>query len=396
MELLPGQIRSLQIHMSKQTIRGRNPQNGRPLEITLEDGLVQAIRDGGRDEDAWLSPGLIDLQVNGYGGDDVNLETPDPEVIISLTKRMIATGVTIYLPTIITAAEEKITTALRAIAEARRCSKLVADSVPYVHVEGPSISAADGPRGAHRLEHVRPPSLAEFDRWQDASGGLVGMVTLSPHFTEAEEYISKLSSRGIHIALGHTDASPGKVRRAVEAGARLSTHLGNGIASVIPRHTNVLWTQLAEDRLTATMIADGHHLPADMLKVMIRAKGVARSILVSDAVAVAGLPPGSYDAPVGGRVELHPNGRLSLAGTEFLAGAALPLKDGVARILSMTGISLSDSLSMATENPGRFVGGRGILRVGSPADLIRFTIENGGSRLRIEKVIARGEEWPID
>lgn len=361
----------------------------------MENGLVQAIRDVSRDEDAWLSAGLIDLQVNGYGGDDVNLEKPDPEVIISLTKKMIANGVTTYLPTIITGSEVKIIAALRAIAEARRRSKFVADSVPFVHVEGPNISAADGPRGAHSLEHVRPPSLAEFDRWQDASGGLVGMVTLSPHFAGAEEYISRLSARGIQIALGHTDASANEIRRAVDAGARLSTHLGNGIASVIPRHTNVLWTQLAEDRLTATMIADGHHLPADMLKVMIRAKGVPHSILISDAAALAGMPPGKYDSPVGGRVELHPNGRLSLAGTEFLAGAALPLKDGVAHMTSMTGISLSESLSMATENPGRFVGARGVLRVGSPADLICFTIESGGNSLRIERVIARGKEWPL-
>lgn len=382
--------------MSKQTICGRNPHNGKPIEITLENGIIQAISDGSPDEDAWLSPGLIDLQVNGYGGDDVNLDKPDPEGIIALTMKMIATGVTTYLPTIITASEAHIVAALQAIAEARQRSEFVAAAVPYVHVEGPYISPTDGPRGAHRLEHVRPPNLAEFDRWQDASGGLVGMVTLSPHFAEAEEYIAKLSSRGIHIAIGHTDASPDAICRAVKAGARISTHLGNGIAGMIPRHTNVLWAQLAEDSLMATMIADGHHLPDDMLKVMIRAKGIAGTILVSDAVAVAGMPPGIYETPVGGKVELHANGRLSLAGTEFLAGAALPLKDGVAHAVSTLGISLSESLKMATENPGRFVGGIGVLRVGSPADLIRFTMENGGRTLRIEKVIARGKEWPTE
>jgi len=379
--------------MSIQMICGRNPRNGRPLQIILENGLIQTIREGGRDEDAWLSPGLIDLQVNGYGGFDVNIEEPDPEAIISLTKRMIATGVTTYLPTIITASEEKITTALRAIAKARRRSKLVADAVPYVHIEGPSICAADGPRGAHPPEHVRPPSLAEFYRWQRASGGLVGMITLSPHFAGVEEYIAAVTSQGAHIALGHTDVSPAEICRAVDAGARLSTHLGNGIAAVIPRHQNVLWAQLAEDRLTATMIADGQHLPADTLKTMLRAKGTKRSILVSDAVAVAGMPPGTYDTPVGGRVELHQNGRLSLAGTEFLAGAVLPLKDGVARAMSMTGISLANSLSMATENPGRFVGGIGVLRIGSPADLIRFTLGEEGKTLEIERVIVKGQEW---
>jgi N-acetylglucosamine-6-phosphate deacetylase len=377
--------------MSRHTITGRNPQNGRPLAITVDDGLIREIQDGRRDEDVWLSPGLVDLQVNGYGGDDVNHEEPDPEAIVSLTRKMIAMGVTTYLPTIITAAEVRITAALQAIAEARRRSSLVANAVPYVHVEGPSISPTAGFRGAHPVEHVRPPSLAEFDRWQEASGGLVGMVTLSPHFEGMEAYVSALTARGVHVALGHTDASAEEIHRAVNAGARLSTHLGNGIAGLIPRHSNVLWPQLAEDRLTATMIADGHHVPADMFKVMVRAKGFDRCILVSDTVALAGMPPGTYTAPVGGRVELHANGRLSLAGTEFLAGAALPLKDGVARAMSMTGSSLADSLRMATENPGRFVGGLGILRIGYPADLVRFTIERGGTALKIASVIVKGQ-----
>jgi N-acetylglucosamine-6-phosphate deacetylase len=379
--------------MSRLTITGQNPQNGRPLAVTVQDGLIREIQDGRRDEDAWLSPGFVDLQVNGYCGDDVNDEEPDPEAIVSLTKRMVAMGVTTYLPTIITATEVRITAALQAIAEARRRSSLVANAVPFVHVEGPSISPTEGFRGAHPVEHVRPPSLAEFDRWQGASGGLVGMVTLSPHFRGMEAYVSALTARRVHVALGHTNASAEEIHRAVNAGARLSTHLGNGIAGTIPRHSNVLWPQLAEDRLTATLIADGHHVPADMFKVMVRAKGFDRCILVSDTVALAGMPPGTYTTPVGGRVELHAKGRLSLAGTEFLAGAVVPLKDGVARAMSMMGSSLADSLRMATENPGRFVGGLGMLRVGSPADLVRFTIEGQGAAVKIASVIVKGQEW---
>jgi len=218
------------------------------------------------------------------------------------------------------------------------------------------------------------------------------MVTLSPHFENAEEYIAALSSQGIYVAIGHTDATPEQIHRAIDAGATLSTHLGNGSAGLIPRHSNVLWPQLADDRLTATLIADGHHLPNDMLKTVLRAKGIARSILVSDSVALAGMSPGHYETPVGGRVELNDKGRLSLAGTEFLAGAALPLKDGVARAMSYAGISLSESLRMATENPGRFVGGLGVLRVGAPANLIRFAVERDFSTLRIEAVMIKGRE----
>jgi N-acetylglucosamine-6-phosphate deacetylase len=377
----------------KQSISGRNPQDRRPIEVIVDDGRVQAIVPGHDNQEAWLSPGFIDLQVNGYGGDDVNADGVDPDVIYSLTKKMIATGVTTYLPTIITASEEKIIAALRVVDKARRSSKLVADAVPYVHVEGPNISPVDGYRGAHAREHIRPPSLAEFARWQQASGGLVGMVTLSPHWQGVEDYISTLSGDGVYVAIGHTDATPEQIRRAIDAGATLSTHLGNGSAGMIPRHANSLWPQLADDRLTATLIADGHHIPGDMLKTMLRAKGTARCILISDAVAIAGLPPGRYRTSVGGNVELHESGRLSLAGTEFLAGAALPVKDGILRAVSCSGISLAEGLGMSTANPGRFVGGIGTLRPGSAADLIRFTVDRDLNKLNIERIWLKGVEW---
>jgi N-acetylglucosamine-6-phosphate deacetylase len=197
----------------------------------------------------------------------------------------------------------------------------------------------------------------------------------------------------VHVSLGHTDATPEQIHKAVDAGARLSTHLANGTPSTLPRHPNVVWAQLAEDRLTATMIADGRHLPADTLKAMVRAKGVDRSILVSDAVALAGMPPGIYETPVGRRVELQESGRLSLVGTDYLAGAVLPLKDGVAGASKMMGGALRDAVRMATENSGRFAGGRGVLRVGERADLVRFTMEAAGSGLRIKTVVVVRKEW---
>jgi N-acetylglucosamine-6-phosphate deacetylase len=375
------------------TLTGLNPQDGKPIEVTVRDGIIHAITASLDGDDRWLSPGFVDLQVNGYCGADVNLEEPDHHAIVDLTAKMIAAGVTTYLPTIITASEGKITAALRAVAMARRSSKLVAGCIPFVHVEGPHISPLEGYRGAHPPEHVRPPDLAEFARWQQSSDGLVGMVTLSPHYEESEEYIRGLTALGVHTSIGHTHASHQEIRKAVDAGARLSTHLGNGIAGMIPRHTNPIWSQLSDDRLTASFIADGHHLPGDAIKAMVRAKGISRSILVSDSVALAGLPAGIYETPIGGRAELDSNGRLSLAGTEFLAGAALPLKDGIARAMTMIGISLGESIRMATENPGRFAGGVGRMQVGKPADLVQFRIESGGNGLRIERVLVKGREW---
>ncbi|MGO4514851.1 N-acetylglucosamine-6-phosphate deacetylase [Terriglobus sp. 2YAB30_2] len=358
--------------MSGTPILGRDPGTGQCIRVLIEDGTIASIEECEQTTDLWISAGLIDLQVNGYAGFDVNGEDVIPNTVIDLVQAMLATGVTCFAPTIITAPEATILRNLRAIADARKRDSRSAACIPFIHVEGPHISPVDGYRGAHSREFVRPPSLAEFERWQAASGGLVGLVTLSPHFDRSDEYISALVSRGVHVAIGHTHASPEQIQNAVDAGARLSTHLGNGIPQQIARHPNPIWSQLADDRLSASFIADSHHLPAETLKAMVHAKGLERSLLVSDTVALAGMPPGIYTAPIGGRVELSPSGRLSMEGTTTLAGAAIPLVHCIGKAVRMTGRSLSEVLSMATANPGRFACGRGLLQEGVRADLICF------------------------
>jgi N-acetylglucosamine-6-phosphate deacetylase len=209
--------------------------------VLVEDGIITSIEGSDETGDLWISAGLIDLQVNGYAGLDFNGEDIVPQTVVELVEAMLTTGVTCFAPTVITAPEAVILHSLRVIADAREGDSLAAACIPFVHMEGPHISPIDGYRGAHPQESVRPPSLAEFDRWQEACGGLVGLVTLSPHFEESEEYISSLTARGVHVSIGHTHASPEQIRNAVVAGARLSTHLGNGIAPQIPRHPNPIW-----------------------------------------------------------------------------------------------------------------------------------------------------------
>jgi N-acetylglucosamine-6-phosphate deacetylase len=376
-----------------QTLTGRDPHTGGWLTVRCADGRISAIEKGAAGENVWLSAGLIDLQVNGYQGDDLNADDLTVDTVQSLARRMLAHGVTTFLPTLITASEEKIVHNLRIIAAARQADSLLARMIPYVHLEGPHIAAEDGPRGAHPREHVRPPDIAEFMRWQAASGNLVGMVTLSPQYASSSEYIHALSARGVHIALGHTAASEDQIHVAAACGARLSTHLGNGVANVLPRHPNLIWAQLADDRLTASFIADGHHLSADTLTAMLRAKTVARAILVSDLVVLAGLPPGQYVTPVGGRVDLHADGRLNVAGSSYLAGATTKLKDAIAYVATNTGFSLGEAIRMATANPGRFAVTGGALRVGEAADLVRFRWEPGFSTLVLEEVLVEGQAW---
>jgi N-acetylglucosamine-6-phosphate deacetylase len=386
--------------MGETTLTGRDPRSGGCIALTMDKGVITRVESSSAESDLFLSPGLIDLQVNGFAGYDVNSEELTTETIIGLVDVMLSKGVTCFAPTIITAPEEKICHALSVIAQARRTQSRVAACIPFIHLEGPHISPLDGYRGAHPADAVRPPSIPKFERWQRLAEGHIGIVTLSPHFSESTAYVAALVKQGIHVAIGHTHASPEQICQAVDAGARLSTHLGNGIALEIPRHRNPLWAQLADDRLTATFIADGHHLPSDLLKVILRAKGIERSILVSDSVALAGMPAGVYTTPVGGHVELRPDGRLCVLGTELLAGATASLSQCVGNLVRLTGVSLYEALTMATVNPGRFAPGRGQLKPGYRADVLRFRWENevvvGDVWLAGQQVSARGETIATD
>jgi N-acetylglucosamine-6-phosphate deacetylase len=353
-------------------VLGREPATGHCVLVTIEADVIVRVESTDATSDLWISAGLVDLQVNGYRGLDINGRDLGANTVSKLARALVETGVTCFAPTVITSPEKEILHRLGCIAQACADDPVAAACIPFVHLEGPHISPRDGFRGAHPLESVRPPSLSEFERWQAACNGLVGLVTLSPHFPGSEDYISALVERGVHVSLGHTDASHQQIEAAVRAGARLSTHLGNGIALQLDRHPNPIWTQLADDRLSSSFIADGHHLPAETLRAMVRAKGFNRCILVSDAVALAGMPPGRYRSAIGGRVVLSADGRLTMEGTSTLAGAVVPLITCVGRAVQMTGRPLAEVLAMASRNPGRFVGNRGLLLPGERADLFRF------------------------
>jgi N-acetylglucosamine-6-phosphate deacetylase len=368
-------------------ISGRDPVSGRIRTVCVDNGRISEIRAGGPDGGAFLSAGLFDLQINGFAGHDFNA-APSAETVRAATLAILASGTSLFLPTIITASEEGMTAALRAIRAARDADPLVRNAIPFVHVEGPHISPDNGPRGAHPAEHVIPPDPALFARWQKACGGLIGLVTLSPHWPDAPAYIAALAAQDVRVAIGHTNAAPAEIAAAVAAGARLSTHLGNGIAALLPRHPNPIWNQLADDRLMASFIADGHHLDRDALAAMLRAKGMERSILISDAVALSGLPPGRYHVHIGGAVDLRPNGRLQVAGTPFLAGATASLIRGVDHVIGSVGLALPDALSLASLNPRRLFDRPG-LEVGAPAELLRFRWQPGG-RIDVEETWSGG------
>lgn len=294
-------------------------------------------------------PGFCDLQVNGFAGVDFN----NPHATCSDLRRalaaMQATGVTLALPTLITSSLENFAACARALLA------LDEPSIAGLHMEGPYISAEDGPRGAHPRAHVRTASLEDFQRRQEAAGGLIRLVTLAPEVEGALRLIEQLAAQNILVAIGHTAATPAQIRDAIRAGARCSTHLGNGCALQLPRHPNFLWEQLAADELTAGFIVDGHHLPPATVKAMIRAKTPARSVLVTDAIAAAGCPPGRYKL-AGSEVELSTTGRVAANGAGTLAGSALTLPVAIANTVRFTGLSLAEVLPLATTQPAALLG----------------------------------------
>jgi N-acetylglucosamine-6-phosphate deacetylase len=232
---------------------------------------------------------------------------------------------------------------------------------------------------------VRPPDYEEFRRWQEAAGGGVKLVTVSPEWPQTPAYIEKVVREGVVVSIGHTKASADQIETAVSAGATLSTHLGNGAHSTMARHPNYIWEQLAQDRLAASFIVDGIHLGAAFLTVALRAKGVERSVLVTDAVMPAGCQPGPYMLGEV-EVELHADGSVRLRGGTRLAGSALTMDSAISNVMRFTRVSLRDAIAMATVNParvGRIASRRG-LGVGQRADLVLFDLDkpNGGLRVR--------------
>jgi N-acetylglucosamine-6-phosphate deacetylase len=323
--------------------------------------------------EVYVAPGLIDIQVNGFAGVDYNDPRAPQEEIARSIHVQFASGVTRLYPTVITGAPEAMRAALGNLSRAKD-SLAEGSAIDGFHVEGPHIGTEDGPRGAHPRQWVRKPDFDEFLRWQEATEGRVRLVTLSPEWPEATGYIERIVAAGVVASIGHTAASAAQITDAVAAGATLSTHLGNGAHAVMRRHPNYIWDQLAEDRLMADFIVDGIHVGANFLKSALRAKGMERSVLVTDASAPAGAAPGRYFLGEQA-VDLTADDRVVLAGTEKLAGSALRLNRAVENVVRMTGVTLADAVRMATINAaraGRVPKRSAGLAAGERADFVMF------------------------
>ncbi|HYZ84490.1 MAG TPA: N-acetylglucosamine-6-phosphate deacetylase, partial [Bryobacteraceae bacterium] len=230
-------------------------------------------------------------------------------------------------------------------------------------------------------------------RWQDATDGLVRLVTLSPEWPEAPRYIEQVVQDGCVVSIGHTKATAEQIHDAVSAGATKSTHLGNGAHAILPRHPNYIWDQLAEDRLTAGFIVDGIHLGLAFFKAALRAKSVTRSLLVTDASMPACATPGRYRL---GEidVELTEDGRVVVAGSTRLAGSSLRMDRAVENVIKFAGTTLAEACSMANRNParvGRISGRQRGLVPGDRNDIVQFRWDPVSRAMTILQTIRGGE-----
>jgi N-acetylglucosamine-6-phosphate deacetylase len=366
-----------------------------------ERGLARIEIDGGRiasvqavgpldAEKPYVSPGLIDIQLNGFAGVDFCDAGLDPAKVPDILPALWKTGVTTFCPTVITNTQEGLLKCFWALEAARRIDSRFARCAPCYHLEGPYISPG-GSRGAHNPKVMRPPDWNEFMELQEAAGGRIGVVTVAPELPGALDFIQRARQAGLVVSLGHTDATPEQIHQGAEAGAQLNTHLGNGCPQMIDRHRTPLWAQLAIRELAASMICDGFHLPPDLAQVIHRVKGIGSCVLITDAVHVAGLSPGRYKL-VDLEIELLPTGQVVMADRHSMAGSAVSMNRAVKAFMDYAGVTLGEAIQAATANPSRLLARYetcGEVREGQPANLTLFRM--GTDRLEIEKTVLNGE-----
>jgi len=381
---------------AQQTIEGLHYITGKPIQVKIENGKIAAVKEikklQGENSKTYIAPGFFDNQVNGFAGVSFAFGESDltSEGIEKATRELWKFGVTTYLPTLTTNSKKVLVTNFKLLANAVDDEKLLG-SIPGFHLEGPYINPEDGFRGAHPKQFVRLPDWSEFMEMYKASGENILQVTVAPEMEGAQDFIKKCKEKGIVVAVGHHNANKEQLDLAVENGAQIATHLGNGCANMINRHYNPLWPQLSNDNLMISIICDGFHLLPEEIKVFYKTKGVDKTVITSDVTSYAALPPGEYKTQTGETIELTPEGKLHYPAQQVLYGSASPITKGIGYIQKVTGCSLADAIQMASTNPAKLYNltDRGLLEVGKRADLVVFSMED--FEVQIKKTFVKGE-----
>lgn len=314
----------------------------------------------------FLAPGFIDLQVNGGGGVLLN-DHPAPKTLQAIARAHRRYGTTGCLPTLISGTRQQIHTAIEA-------GRAVAgrDGVIGLHLEGPFIS----PRrpGVHPPDRISKPTASDLEMLGALAGVGRSLVTVAPECVP-DGFICALAATGVRISIGHSEASAAVVMQAISDGATGVTHLFNAMPPLSAREPGIIGAALADDRLTAGLIADGIHVDPVLMRAVFAAKGCDRVALVTDAMPTVGASLDHFD--LGGQTIRLVNGKLS-TGQGTLAGAHLDMASTVRNAVRLARIPLEDALRAASLTPARFLGleaERGMLAAGARADLVALTDE---------------------
>jgi len=320
-----------------------------------------------------IAPGFIDLQVNGYGGHDA---AAGADAIAAMSDALPATGVTAFLPTLISAPVEAGAAFVAAVGAA---SEAQGARVLGAHIEGPFLNPSF--RGAHLRAHLAEPTPDRVDVIQAARPRL---VTLAPELPGALAAAERLHRAGIVVAAGHTGADFEQGRKAIAAGVRFATHIYNAMPPVHHRRPGIALALLLDPRVTVGLIADGEHVHPSVCEQLLRVKGGARVALTTDQTSAAGAPPGTYE--LSGRAVVS-DGRVVRLKDGTLAGSAASMPDLVRLMARLPGMSGARSISLASAVPARVLGERGLGRIaeGACADLVVLDAE-----MRVRLTMVRG------
>jgi len=365
-----------------------NVLNNKAVEITLDKGVISGVRETvSKPGMPYVCPsGMIDTQVNGYMGLDYSDPNFNYESVYTICNALAKTGTLQHFATIVTRPHKTILRNIDFIMEARRSSATVRNALTGIHIEGNYISDKDGPRGAHDKKYVRKASIGELDQYLKHSDGLLKYITVGAEVEGVLELIRYAVSCGIVVALGHTGATRAQIEAAVEAGARVATHLGNGNFQAIDRFENPLWALIRNERITASLIADLCHVTPELLWIISRCKDSSKMILVSDFAPCAGLPKGKLKWGKM-KVEIVEDGSVRLAGTPYLAGAGSSLFKDVFNFAKVTGMDIGQAFRLATENPVNTYyldSARISLNAGQSADFILFDADGNLSSVYMQ------------
>ena len=366
-----------------------NCVTGKTEELIFKDGVVVQIKETivGEGDLSFVGPGLIDIQINGINGIDFNNPNITRQDVVKATYHLLSIGVTTFLPTVITNADENICKIANTIHTACLSDPVVNDCIWGIHLEGPFISAVAGAKGAHDEKYIKAPDWELFRTYQQAAGGKIKLITLAPEGEGAYSFIRKCREEKILVSIGHSMADTEQIDAAIWAGASLATHVGNAVPLMLPRHPNILWDLLAAEELSACMITDGLHIPDSFIKVVMKTKGEF-AIIVSDSTCFTGMKAGEYENHIGGKVILDKEKRVSLQSTPgLLAGAAKSLPENVEYLINHQLSTLSDSWRMASLNVAKMLA-KSNATFSDRNDLVIFKLSENG--IKVECVVKNG------